>query len=501
MKNLNILVLDKNVSERKTIVENIKSINHFVYNIIEVSTLKELHSCIEKNNIDLILLNSKNYFLRSNQSIKNLNKKYPEISKIFFIEKDDHPIVPIISENISNDYLIKNNYGKDDLFKSIFKIINWNEKLNEINADRNLLYSVFNSLCEAVVILDKNGQIYYGNKSWAEFSYNIFSSAINSDLNDSYFSILQNSKNNPTTIKEITCAIEDLLLGKIEHFYKEYSSRNVDNQNWYSIKLNSFSQGKDIRIVAIHKDITKQKEIEFELIENKIKQAEKTDRLKSEFLTQISHEIRTPLNSLLGFAQLIKEEFKESISDEWEDAFNHMDAAGKRIFRTIELLIKISELHTENYEPEYHETNLIELLDELVKEFKPLADKKNLEFKFMHSINSKNLKLDKKSVIDVFSNLIDNAIKFTNEGSVKIFVKPTLFNKVLVQIKDTGIGISEKFIGNIFHPFSQETCGYTRKFDGNGLGLALVKQYCELNKAEIFVSSQKGTGTSFTVIF
>lgn len=215
----------------------------------------------------------------------------------------------------------------------------------------------------------------------------------------------------------------------------------------------------------------------------------------------MSHEIRTPLSSLLGFASLIKMDLGNSISSEYKEVFDHMDLAGKRIFRTIELLIKISELHTDNYEPEFCQIDLIELLTNLINEYKPIAEKKNLELKLINTVNTANLLLDKRSIEDVFSNLIDNAVKYTNEGSVEIIVKLTMFNKVLVTVKDTGIGISTKFIENMFNPFSQETSGYTRKFDGNGLGLALVKQYCDLNKANIFANSQQGVGSSFTVVF
>ena len=86
-------------------------------------------------------------------------------------------------------------------------------------------------------------------------------------------------------------------------------------------------------------------------------------------------------------------------------------------------------------------------------------------------------------------------------GSVKIYVKNSILNKITVTVIDTGVGISQKYVGNIFSPFSQETTGYTRKFDGNGLGLTLVKEYCNLNNTEIFVSSEKGSGSNFTLIF
>lgn len=251
---------------------------------------------------------------------------------------------------------------------------------------------------------------------------------------------------------------------------------------------------------GVVEEITQRKLVEQELVKSK-KEAEKSDRLKSEFLTQISHEIRTPVNTLLSFGTLIEDELTDTISEDLSDCFGHMNKAGKRIIRTIDLLVKMSELHTDNYEPEFRENNLFDLIDKLINNYKPSADEKDIELHFVKAVDSANMVFDYFTVFDVFSNIIDNAIKYTNDGSVKIYIKKTLLNKISVTVIDTGIGISEKYIRNIFQPFSQETTGYTRKFDGNGLGLALVKEYCELNNSELFVSSEKNSGSNFTVIF
>ena len=251
---------------------------------------------------------------------------------------------------------------------------------------------------------------------------------------------------------------------------------------------------------GVVEDISNRKYVEAELVKSK-KDAEKSDQLKSEFLTQISHEIRTPVNTLLSFVALIEDELRESLSEELVGCFEHLNKAGSRITRTIDLLIKMSELHTDNYDPEFKQNDLFELLEDLEKFYRPQAEEKNLKLEFIKGIDSANIIFDKLTVYDIFSNLIDNAIKFTNEGSVKIYIKNSLLNKISVTVLDTGIGISQEYLRNIFQPFSQETSGYTRKFDGNGLGMALVKEYCDLNNAEIFVSSEKSLGSNFTVIF
>ena len=103
--------------------------------------------------------------------------------------------------------------------------------------------------------------------------------------------------------------------------------------------------------------------------------------------------------------------------------------------------------------------------------------------------------------MQIFQNLIDNAIKYTQKGNVKVILTNGNSDSISVEVKDTGIGISDEYLKNIFKPFSQEDVGHKREFDGNGLGLALVKKYIDLNKAEIFVESKKHQGTTFRVVF
>ncbi|MCW8850717.1 MAG: PAS domain-containing sensor histidine kinase [Melioribacteraceae bacterium] len=289
----------------------------------------------------------------------------------------------------------------------------------------------------------------------------------------------------------------DKIINLEDEWLKADNTKIIVKEN---IRVKKDSNGNIQYYQGVVEDISSRKFVEAELVKSK-KDAEKSDRLKSEFLTQISHEIRTPVNTLLSFVALIEDELQASLSEELIGCFEHLNKAGRRITRTIDLLIKMSELHTDNYDPEFKENNLFELIEELVNIYKPQAEEKNINLEFIKAIDNANIIFDKLTVYDIFSNIIDNAIKYTDEGSVKIYIKNTLLNKISVTVIDTGVGISEKYISNIFQPFSQETSGYTRKFDGNGLGLALVKEYCNLNNAEVFVSSEKNLGSNFTVIF
>ena len=232
------------------------------------------------------------------------------------------------------------------------------------------------------------------------------------------------------------------------------------------------------------------------------KEAEKSDRLKSEFLAQMSHEIRTPLNNILNFTSLIKEEVKEHLNEDLLTGFYTIQHASERLIRTISLILNMSEIQAGTYRLNPTKLDLYsDVLLNIYNNAKQEAKEKGINFTLTNIADTTTVKADRYSAGQIFSNLIDNAIKFTSEGTVEIVVKNSKDNKIVVQIIDTGVGISEEYLPDLFNAFSQEQQGYTRKFDGNGLGLTLTKQYCNLNNAQIDVSSQKSVGSIFTVKF
>ncbi|PJA95385.1 MAG: hypothetical protein CO129_12005 [Ignavibacteriales bacterium CG_4_9_14_3_um_filter_34_10] len=246
--------------------------------------------------------------------------------------------------------------------------------------------------------------------------------------------------------------------------------------------------------------------IEREMIRNELiaakNDAQKADKLKTEFLAQISHEIRSPLNIIINYSTLLKEYFNENSDLDIFEMFNGIDSAGKRIIRTIDLILNLAELQTNSYDFAPKEFDLFEdVLQMLIIEYRNNAKKKNIELEF--SLNTDNAKVfvDEYSISQVFANLLDNAIKYTEKGKISVNIYRNKKNELSVEISDTGIGISEEYLPNLFLPFRQEEQGYSRKYEGNGLGLSLVKKYCELNNADISVKSSKGNGTKFTVTF
>lgn len=258
---------------------------------------------------------------------------------------------------------------------------------------------------------------------------------------------------------------------------------------------------KELMFEGFILDITQRKADEDKLILAK-EQAEKSDKLKSEFLAQISHEIRTPINTILSFSGLLKDELEDKIDDELKSCFVSMGNAGRRIIRTIDLILNMSEVQAGVYDYVSKYLNLAsDLLDPIRNELIYIAKDKGIELKFNVLTDNAYIWADEYTVGQIINNLLDNAIKYTEKGFVEVNVYRNEKERLVLEIKDTGIGISKEYFPMLFSPFSQEEQGYTRKFEGNGLGLALVKKYCELNNADIEVESEKGVGSTFRVIF
>ncbi|MDP4174352.1 MAG: PAS domain-containing sensor histidine kinase [Bacteroidota bacterium] len=251
--------------------------------------------------------------------------------------------------------------------------------------------------------------------------------------------------------------------------------------------------------ISIQRDITEKKQNE-DLLRRALDKAEESDKLKTAFLNQMSHEIRTPLNSILGFMSLMEEELINKGITDLALYFDSVNRSSLRLQRTIEDILAMSSIQIGNYYTSATKLNLRSIIELLLNDYRSLAQEKNIEIVFSLKIDLPVIYGDSYTVIQSFQHLIDNAFKFTSKGKVTITVYGN-DDSISVDVEDTGIGISKEYMDNLFKPFSQEDIGYNRRYDGNGLGLAITKEYLRLNHANISVKSEKGIGTIFTVTF
>lgn len=230
-----------------------------------------------------------------------------------------------------------------------------------------------------------------------------------------------------------------------------------------------------------------------------LKKAEDANYLKNAFLSNMSHEIRTPLNGIIGFSSLLETELSLMENKSLYEYAQGIQQSGDRLLNLLNNIIDISRIEANDIDMELHECSVNEILQNVIDLSSFAANEKALAFKAkleeVPAIIADNAKL-----MRVFHILIDNAIKYTNEGFVTIrshYDHQT--NRVHIAIKDTGVGMDDSYQAHLFEAFRQESSGYGRSYQGAGLGLPLAKRLLDLMQGEIRIDSKRNVGTTVSL--
>lgn len=260
------------------------------------------------------------------------------------------------------------------------------------------------------------------------------------------------------------------------------------------------AKGHTTHYVAIKEDITQKKEMERMLIEAKEK-AEEMNRLKSNFLANMSHELRTPMIGILGYSELLKSELASN--PDLLELATVINRGGNRLMETLNQILDLTRIESGNLEVNYERIELNTLVKESIQLFEENAKQKNLVIKHSSQRDSISIYSDARLLTLALNNLINNAIKFTNSGFVSVEVKTDSLpegNMAVISVHDTGIGIPVDKQDIIFGEFRQASEGYSRSFEGTGLGLTLTKKAIEILNGAISVESEPSTGSTFTLL-
>ncbi|ODS33284.1 MAG: two-component sensor kinase [Candidatus Scalindua rubra] len=328
----------------------------------------------------------------------------------------------------------------------------------QLSYQKEELNSIISSIKEGLCVLDNEGRITISNESFRKFVQN------DSVKGKFYWEVLRKIK-------------FDELINKVRDEKTSLVDEIEINSRTYLCSA-TFCSNKEEIVVTLH-DITK------------IKNLEET---KKDFVSNVSHELRTPLSAIKGFVETLEEGIDEKNKNYLDIIKRHTD----RVINIVKDLLLLSQLEEKSSSLELEEVNLKSLIENILKIFDQSLREKNLVLKFNADDNLPLIKADPFKLEQVFINLIDNAINYTERGEIKIYLSQN-DKAVITEIQDTGICIPREHLSRIFERFYVVDKSRSRKLGGTGLGLSIVKHIVLLHNGKIDVKNVPGTGTKFIV--
>ena len=413
----------------------------------------------------------------------------------------------VITERKQAEALLKSN--AEDMARQNEEIMAQNEELRTQNeeiiqsntnlsalsalyaAERNKAQYMLDIAGVMFVSLDKKGKISLLNKKAEEVLAYPQEKALGLDWIETFIPEDQRMK-----VRKILQRIHEGETEQSDYAENEVLTKNGDRRliAWQN-RLLKDEQGEIIGTLSSGEDITEKRVIQQKL-EKALEKAEESDRLKSAFLANISHEIRTPMNGILGFANLLQE---KNIKEEDQSRFiGIIRKSGERMLRIINDIIDISRIESGQAKVNPGPVDIHHLLTSIRDFFLPLADAKKIELETNCQIpqSLETIWTDAEKLHSILSNLINNAIKFTEKGKVSLACGLSK-DRIIFRVSDTGIGIPPEMTESIFERFRQADHNIARNYEGAGLGLAISRGFANLLQGELLLESETGKGSTF----
>ncbi len=248
----------------------------------------------------------------------------------------------------------------------------------------------------------------------------------------------------------------------------------------------------------LEEEINERRKVDQEL-KIALKNAEDANYLKNAFLANMSHEIRTPLNGIIGFSSLLVTELSLMENEELYEYASGIQQSGERLLHLLNNIIDISRIEANDMDVSLSVCSVNEIVKNVSELYSFKANDKGLKFNTKLNDIPRAL-ADETKLTKIISDIIDNALKYTEKGFINVLTEYNEARKqITINVKDTGIGIDKSYLEHIFEAFRQESLGYSRTYQGAGLGLPLAKRLIELMEGEIIVDSSKGAGTTVSI--
>jgi PAS domain S-box-containing protein len=386
--------------------------------------------------------------------------------------------------------IIRNNKNEVQFLLVMIEDITSRKKAaGELVNSVSLLKATLESTEDGLLVVNSSGKIVQFNQKFIEM-WRISDEIMKDGEDNKALEYVKNQLINPETF-----------LRNVEHLYSEPDSTSSDLLEFNDGRIfERYSQPQKINGTSVgrvwsFRDITRKKKIEADLIAEK-ERAQESDRLKTAFLHNVSHEIRTPMNAIIGFSTLLND--PELSEEERTQYIEIIFQSGSQLLSIINDIVDIANVESGQAKANMSNFNLNAALMSLNEQFSLTGKKNNVSLSLKTSLSDENSTIitDSTKLIQILSNLINNAIKFTRDGVVD-FGYLLKGKTIEFYVRDTGIGIPPEYHSRIFDRFYQVDSAVSRQYSGAGLGLSICKGYVELLGGTIDVESESGKGTIF----
>lgn len=387
------------------------------------------------------------------------------------------------------DFIVKNRLSK--LGETIQHLLEERQQQPHV-AQPGLAGTALDAFPSPIAVLNAQGQIAHANAQWAAprfTEHRLVGQAVGANYLDDCAALLEQGHDWAYDLVE---GLRQVLYEGTPSFRHAYACPGGDPLCWYELRAWPLGDGRE-GVLVQHEDISARKKNEAALVQAR-EEAVLMSQLKSAFLANISHEIRTPLSSIIGFASILSGE----VDVRHQRFMQYIEESGQRLLSTLSAILNLSLLEAGEMKLRPERVDVGATVHYQVDALYPRADEKGLYLEVEVLDGPVEAFIDPHGVQAIANNLVANAIKFTETGAVTVTVWAAN-DTVSIRVRDTGIGINESFVPQLFDEFQQESEGLGRGYEGIGIGLTITKRLVEMLGGEIEVDSEKGAGSTFTV--